>query len=209
MKLSIKQLHSIFLKSTGVSIDTRTLKPGNLFFAIKGPRFDGHEHIQKALDKGAVSVIIENEKYQNDRTILVSDVLATLQGLATFHRLQFEIPVIGLTGSNGKTTTKELLNSVLSEKFQVLATKGNLNNHLGVPLTLLNLHSNHEVAIIEMGANHKKEIDALCRIALPTIGLITNIGKAHLEGFGGIEGVAKGKTELYRYLEECEWNDNL
>ena len=197
----IEQLYSAFLKSTGVSTDTRSIKAGNLWFALKGPNFNANKFAQQALEAGAGAVVVDDANYAlNDQCILVKDGLEALQQLANHHRRQFSIPVLGITGSNGKTTTKELVRDVLAQKFKVLATIGNLNNHIGVPLTLLRINKEVEFAIIEMGANHQKEIAALSKIAEPDFGLITNIGKAHLEGFGGIEGVFKGKTELYEFI---------
>lgn len=197
-----EELFEIFKNSTGVSIDTRTIEKGNLFFAIKGPNFDGHAYISAALDAGAAYAIADDSKYiQDERVIYVNNTMESLQSLARYRRALFAKPVIGITGSNGKTTTKELVVSVLKTKYNVYATKGNYNNHLGVPLSILSIADEHEIAIIEMGANHQGEIKFLSEIAMPDIGVITNIGKAHLEGFGGIEGVRKGKTELYKYLD--------
>lgn len=205
MNLSI--LYELYLKSTGVSTDTRRIGPGNLFFALKGPNFNANEFAPKALEMGASVVVIDDPKYwveDDERYFICEDVLTTLQKLATFHRRKFNIPVIGLTGSNGKTTSKELLNAVLNQKFNTLATIGNLNNHIGVPLTLLRLKPEHEIAIIEMGANKQGDIKELCDITEPTHGFITNIGKAHLEGMGGPEGVLKTKTELFQHLRETK-----
>ncbi len=197
----IESLYQNFLESGKVSTDTRQIAPGAVFFALKGPNFNANKLAGEALEKGASYAVIDEEKYQtDDRCILVDDVLTTLQDLAHHHRKQLKIPVIGLTGSNGKTTTKEILHAVLSQKFNTLSTRGNLNNHIGVPLTLLSITGQHEMAIIEMGANHQKEIEKLAAIANPSHGFITNIGKAHLEGFGGLEGVKKGKSELYKHL---------
>ncbi|WP_339923714.1 UDP-N-acetylmuramoyl-tripeptide--D-alanyl-D-alanine ligase [uncultured Cyclobacterium sp.] len=199
----IAQLYAIFLSSKRVSTDTRTIEKGDLFFALKGPSFDGNQYAAKALETGALVVVVDDpEVVVNDKFFLVEDVLVALQQLATHHRKQMSIPVIGLTGSNGKTTTKEVLVRGLSVKYKVLATLGNLNNHIGVPLTLLGINAETEIAIIEMGANKQGDIDELCRIALPSHGLITNIGRAHLEGMGGIEGVLKTKTELFQFLLE-------
>lgn len=198
----IESLYQNFLESGKVSTDTRQITSGAIFFALKGPNFNANLLADEALDKGASFVVIDEEKYKkDDRYILVDNVLKTLQQLAHHHRKQLSIPIIGLTGSNGKTTTKELIDAVLSRKYKTQATKGNLNNHIGVPLTLLSITEDHEIAIVEMGANHQKEIEALSAIVDPTHGLITNIGKAHLEGFGGIEGVKKGKSELYKHLQ--------
>ncbi len=200
--IMIESLYQNFLESGKVSTDTRQISPGAIFFALKGPNFNANKLADEALEKGAVLAVIDDKTYQKDeRFVLVDDVLTTLQELAHHHRQQLSIPVIGLTGSNGKTTTKELIDAVLSRKYNTLATKGNLNNHIGVPLTLLSITAAHEIAIIEMGANHQKEIEALSAIADPSHGLITNIGKAHLEGFGGLEGVKKGKSELYKHLQ--------
>lgn len=195
-------IYEYFLKSSGVCTDTRAIQPNCIFFALKGDRFDGNEYAQQAIENGASYAVIDNNQYHQTggKTILVTNVLECLQKLARHHRKQFDIPIIGLTGSNGKTTTKELMKSVLSQKFNTLATVGNLNNHIGVPLTLLNLSEKVEVAVIEMGANHPGEIKMLSEIALPDYGYITNFGKAHLEGFGSMEGVIEGKTELYRFL---------
>jgi UDP-N-acetylmuramoyl-tripeptide--D-alanyl-D-alanine ligase len=188
--LSIAHLYDLFLKSTGVSTDTRKITKGSLFFALKGENFNANEFALKALEKGAGYAVIDEEKYNTDeRCLLVNDVLYTLQKLANFHRNHLTIPIIGLTGSNGKTTNKELINSILSRKYNCYATEGNLNNHIGVPLSLLKINSNHEIAVIEMGANHQGEIRLLSGISEPTHGFITNIGKAHLEGFGGMVGV--------------------
>ena len=203
--MNLEILHQLFLKSTGVSTDTRKIDSGNIFFALKGPNFNANEFASKALEMGASLVVIDEAKYfkeEDERYFICEDVLSTLQQLATFHRRKFDIPVIGLTGSNGKTTSKELLHAVLKQKFNTLATVGNLNNHIGVPLTLLRLKPEHEIAIIEMGANKQGDIKELCDIAEPTHGFITNIGKAHLEGMGGPEGVLKTKTELYQHLRE-------
>ena len=197
------RIYPLFLQHPVISTDSRKAEPGSLFFALKGEAFNGNEFAAQALDRGASNAIIDEEKYATDsRCILVTDVLSTLQQLALYHRMQFSIPVIAITGSNGKTTTKELIHKVLSEKYVTLATSGNLNNHIGVPLTLLRLNKETEIAIIEMGANHPGEIDFLCRIALPGFGLITNIGKAHLGGFCGFDGVIRTKTELSRFLRE-------
>lgn len=205
MNLSI--LYKLFKKSTGVSTDTRKIDSGNIFFALKGPNFDANEFAPKALEMGASLVVIDDPKYfieDDDRYFLAKDSLKMLQDLANHHRRQLDIPIIGLTGSNGKTTSKELLNAVLQTKYKTVATIGNLNNHIGVPLTLLSIGEDAEIAIIEMGANKQGDIEELCEIAEPTHGFITNIGKAHLEGMGGPEGVLKTKTELYQYLRENE-----
>jgi UDP-N-acetylmuramoyl-tripeptide--D-alanyl-D-alanine ligase len=200
--MDAKTLYSYFLKSSSVITDSRKIEKGTLFVCLRGENFNGNKFAEEALNKGASFVVVDDLEYfkQNDQYILVEDCLKSLQELAHFHRMQFDIPVIGLTGSNGKTTTKELMKSVLSERFNTTATFGNLNNHIGVPLTLLNINSKTEIALIEMGANHKKEIDFLAHITAPTHGYITNFGKAHLEGFGSLAGVIKGKSELYAYL---------
>lgn len=199
--MDIKYIHSLFLKCQSVSIDTRKIEANSLFVAIKGERFDANTFAKEALQKGASYVIIDNSDFFIDnRTILVKDSLAALQELAKFHRAYLKLPIIALTGSNGKTTTKELINVVLSRKYKTKATIGNLNNHIGVPLTLLSFNSETEIGIVEMGANHKKEIEFLCELAKPDYGYITNFGKAHLEGFGGVEGVIEGKSEMYQYL---------
>lgn len=200
---STDSLYQLFLNHPTVCTDTRNIIKNSMFFALKGDKFDANAFAAQALLLGAAYAIIDNEAYQTDeRCILVPDVLNTLQELAKQHRSQLQIPVIGLTGSNGKTTTKELINAVLSQRFRTFATKGNLNNHIGVPLSILALNSETEIAVIEMGANHQGEIAMLCNIAQPTHGLITNVGMAHLEGFGGFEGVKKGKAELFAYLKE-------
>lgn len=194
-------LHEIFLKSSGVTTDTRKVADNHLFFALKGDHFNGNEFAQQALEKGASFAVIDDVKFENgNQTILVEDSLTALQELAKFHRQYLQLPILALTGSNGKTTTKELLNVVLSKKFKTVATQGNLNNHIGVPLTLLSMDESTTFGIVEMGANHPKEIQFLCNIALPDFGYITNFGKAHLEGFGSIEGVIQAKSELYEHL---------
>ncbi len=199
--MDIKDIHQVFLKCHSVSIDTRKIVEGCLFVAIKGERFDANTFAVEALSKGASYVIIDDaDYYRDDRTIVVEDSLETLQELARFHRQYLNLPIIALTGSNGKTTTKELIQTVLSRKYRTKATIGNLNNHIGVPLTLLSFDSSTEIGIVEMGANHQKEIEFLCEIARPDFGYVTNFGKAHLEGFGGVEGVIKGKSEMYSYL---------
>ena len=205
--MNITSIHNLFLKCKSVSIDTRKIEPNSLFVAIKGERFDANTFAEEALEKGASYVIIDNDAYYIDqRTILVDDSLVALQELAKFHREYLKLPIIALTGSNGKTTTKELIAVVLSKKYKIKATVGNLNNHIGVPLTLLSFNSETEIGIVEMGANHKKEIEFLCELAKPDYGYITNFGKAHLEGFGGVEGVIEGKSEMYQYLSA---NDKL
>jgi len=200
--MSIEAIYQLFSASEGVCTDTRQIRPGVLFFALRGASYNGNLFAAAALEQGASYAIIDDESCKvSDRCLLVQDVLNCLQELARFHRRRFTIPFIAVTGSNGKTTTKELIHSVLSTTYKTYATKGNLNNHIGIPLTLLSIKEDAEMAIIEMGANHQKEIEGYCRIAEPTHGIITNIGKAHLEGFGGLEGVKKGKGELYAYLK--------
>ena len=199
--MTIESLHKLFTTSSGVCTDTREILPDNLFFALKGPNFNANSFAEKALKLGASYAIIDDEAYSTEGTILVNDTLECLQDLARFHRLQLNYPIIGLTGSNGKTTTKELIHSVLSQKYQIQSTKGNYNNHIGVALTILSFDLNLDFGIVEMGANHQKEIEFLCTISQPDFGLITNFGKAHLEGFGGVEGVIKGKSELYDFLK--------
>lgn len=199
----IQLIYQHYLSHRIICTDTRSISKGCLFFALKGENFDANTFAAEALTQGAAFAIIDNKDYViNEHTILVDDVLTTLQDLAKHHRSQLNIPVIGLTGSNGKTTTKELINAVLSEKYKTFATKGNLNNHIGVPLSVLSIEDDTQIAVIEMGANHQKEIEFLCGIAQPTHGMITNIGLAHLDGFGGFEGVKKGKAELFAYLRE-------
>ena len=197
----LSQLHQLFLESTGICTDTRKLKKGNLYLALKGDNFNGNNFAAKALELGAdYSIVDEQPEEQNDHIIKVEDGLDTLQKLAAYHRKYLNLPILSITGSNGKTTTKELIREVLSKKYKTVSTKGNLNNHIGVPLTLLSMNKETEFGIIEMGANHQGEIASLCKIAQPDYGYITNFGKAHLEGFGGVEGVIKGKSELYNYL---------
>lgn len=202
MNLSI--LYTLFKNSTGVSTDTRKIEKGNVFFALKGPNFDANSFASKALEMGASLVVIDDIKYfveDDERYFYAKDSLKMLQDLANHHRKQLSIPIIGLTGSNGKTTTKELMKAVLGKKFKTAATVGNLNNHIGVPLTLLAIKEEDEIAIVEMGANKPGDIAELCGIAEPTHGVITNIGRAHLEGMGGPEGVLKTKTELFQFLK--------
>ena len=204
--MKIDDIHSLFSKSSGISTDTRTIKKNNIFFCLKGENFDGNLFIDQAFNLGASSVIYDEKEldYKSEKAFKVKNCLETLQALAKYHRSKFNIPVIGLTGSNGKTTSKELINSVLSQKFNITFTSNNFNNHIGVPLTILKIDTKTDLAIIEMGANHLGEIDLLCNIADPNIGYITNFGKAHLEGFGGIGGVIKGKSELYEYIRESK-----
>lgn len=203
--MDIDKLYGIYQQCTGVSTDTRVIKPGTVFFALRGERFDGNRFAAEALQKGAAYVVADDAglaQAADDRYLIVSDVLKTLQDLAAFHRSRLRIPFIGLTGSNGKTTSKELLSAVLAKKYRVFATKGNLNNHIGVPLSVLSVTAEIEIAVIEMGANHVGEIAALSAIAQPTHGFITNIGKAHIGTFGGFENIIRGKTELYQHLIE-------
>ncbi|ADY53389.1 UDP-N-acetylmuramoylalanyl-D-glutamyl-2,6-diamin opimelate/D-alanyl-D-alanyl ligase [Pseudopedobacter saltans DSM 12145] len=201
--MRIEELYPIFRKHPSVSTDTRKVTESCLFFALKGENFDANTFAEQAIALGAAFAIVDKQDLpKHPQFIFVDDVLKTLQDLAHYHRRQLGLPVIGLTGTNGKTTTKELINAVLSQKFKTAATLGNLNNHIGVPLTLLAITPDTEVAIVEMGANHQKEIELLCAIAVPDYGLITNVGKAHLEGFGGFEGVKKGKGELYDFLSK-------
>lgn len=198
-----KNLLKIFKTANGISIDSRIVLPGNIFFALKGEHTDGNVYAQKAIENGAVCAVIDDAAYNtHEKCLLVNNSLETLQQLAADYRNTLSIPFIAITGSNGKTTTKELTHAVLQKKYSVFATKGNLNNHIGVPLSVLSVTQKHDIAIIEMGANHLQEISFLCSIAKPTHGLITNIGKAHLEGFGGEEGVKKGKSELYEFIKQ-------
>jgi UDP-N-acetylmuramoyl-tripeptide--D-alanyl-D-alanine ligase len=205
--MEIKKIYELYTKHYLVDTDTRTIRKNTLFFALKGAHYNGNNFANEALEKGADYAIIDEKNFQiNDKTILVVNVLDTLQKLANYHRLQLKAPIIALTGSNGKTTTKELIKCILSEKYNTTATTGNLNNSIGVPLTLLSMTPKTEMGIVEMGANHQKEIEFLCALAQPNFGYITNFGKAHLAGFGGIEGVIKGKSELYAFLIE---NNNI
>ncbi|HPF11479.1 MAG TPA: UDP-N-acetylmuramoyl-tripeptide--D-alanyl-D-alanine ligase [Flavobacteriaceae bacterium] len=204
-QLNIQSLYQKFLASSGICTDTRTIETNCLFFALKGETFNGNTFARKAIEKGAIYAIVDDPEYlEGERTILVKDALKTLQELATYHRDALQLPIISLTGSNGKTTTKELIHAVLSKKYNCMATKGNLNNHIGVPLTLLSMDARTEIGIVEMGANHLGEIATLCEIAKPNFGYITNFGKAHLEGFGSEENIVLGKTELYRFLKAHE-----
>lgn len=202
--MNAANFYPLFLKAGKVTIDSRTIEPGDLFFAFSGENFNAAELAEEAVDRGASAVIVEQSEFENtQRNIFyVPSTLAFLQELATFHRDQLSIPIIALTGSNGKTTTKEIMHAVLSQQFTVQYTSGNLNNHIGVPLTLLSIKNEHQMAVVEMGANHQNEIELLCKIAKPNYGYITNFGKAHLEGFKGFQGVIKGKSELYDYLKK-------
>jgi len=203
--MKIDTLHKLFInENLIINTDSRKAVPNSIFFALKGVNFNGNKYALQAIQAGASYAIIDDKNYydkDNKQLILVNNTLETLQNLAKYHREQFNIPIIGLTGSNGKTTTKELINVVLKEKYNTIATIGNLNNHIGVPLTLLRITPETAIAIIEMGANHPKEIEFLCNIAQPVFGYITNFGKAHLEGFGSLEGVVKAKTELYTFID--------
>lgn len=199
--MTIEQLHNKFLETTGICTDSRKIFKDCLFIALSGDNFNGNTFAKQALEKGAKYALIDQVEYNvSDHTILVNNSLEILQNLANYHRKYLGIIIISLTGSNGKTTTKELINAVLSKKYKTVATAGNLNNHIGVPLTLLTMNKDTEIGIVEIGANHQKEIEFLCSIAEPDYGYITNFGKAHLEGFGGVEGIIKGKSELYDYL---------
>lgn len=201
MSRAVENIYMRFSASGTVSTDTRKITPGSVFFALKGEKFNANAFAAEALEKGASCAVIDEEQFRkDDRYILVDNVLESLQALARYHRDQLKIPVVALTGSNGKTTTKELIHAVLGKKFRALATKGNLNNHIGVPLTLLSIDSSVEIAVVEMGANHVGEIELLCQIANPTHGLITNIGRAHIGTFGGYENIIRGKSELYQHL---------
>ncbi len=201
----MKDLYQLFIeKEQNISIDTRNITEGAIFFALKGDNFNGNKYAKKAIEQGAALVVLDEAEYaeNSDQYFIVENVLKTLQDLAHYHRKQLKTKVLGITGTNGKTTTKELIASVLMQKYNTLYTLGNLNNHIGVPLTLLRLRESHEIAIIEMGANHVGEIAKLCQIADPDFGLITNIGRAHLEGFGSLEGVITAKSELYNYINQ-------
>ena len=201
--MNIERLYEIYQQYPSIQTDSRKIKKGDLFFALKGPNFNGNLFAKQALDAGAAySIVDEPSAVKDERIILTDDVLQTLQLLARHHRRQFKIPFVAITGSNGKTTTKELVHAVLSSKYKTYTTQGNLNNHIGIPLTILQVKKDAEMAVIEMGANHRGEIAAYCQYTLPTHGIITNCGKAHLEGFGGIEGVKKGKGELYDFIRE-------
>ncbi len=201
--MNLEAIYQIFQNHPLVTTDSRKIEEGSLFFALKGDRFNGNAYALDALGKGASYAVVDEAEYAvNDKIVLVENALRALQDLARLHRQKINVPILAITGTNGKTTTKELVASVLSKKYNLVYTEGNLNNHIGVPLTLLRLRPETEIGILEMGANHPGEIDELCRIALPDYGLITNVGRAHLEGFGSFEGVVQTKTELYRFLEK-------
>lgn len=203
--MTIKEVYQLYLEcNKTICSDTRKIVEGSLFIALKGASFNGNEFTKQALEKGAKYALVDEKEFEGEDIYLVDDVLKTLQDLGNYHRKQFDIPFIGITGSNGKTTTKELIASVLAKKYNTLVTEGNLNNHLGVPFTLLNLRKEHEIAVVEMGANKPRDIKELCDIAEPTHGIITNIGKAHIEGFGSYEGVIKTKTEMYHAIEDVQ-----
>jgi UDP-N-acetylmuramoyl-tripeptide--D-alanyl-D-alanine ligase len=200
--MKTEQLYSLFKESKGVSTDSRTIKKGEMFFALWGNKYNGNLYAAEALEKGASCAVIDDPLYETEKTILVDDCLFELQALASYHRKELRVPVLAITGTNGKTTTKELIAAIMSKKLKVHYTKGNLNNHIGVPLTLLSAPTGIQLIIIEMGANHIGEIRTLCLIAKPDYGIVTNIGNAHIEGFGSFEGVVKAKTELYEYLRK-------
>ena len=202
--MNVISFYPLFLKASKVTIDSRKIEKNDLFFAFSGETFNAAKLAESAIDQGAIAVIVEQKEFENEEKNIfyVPSTLKFLQDLAKHHRNQLNIPVIGLTGSNGKTTTKEIIHAVLSQRYKIQYTFGNLNNHIGVPLTLLSIKPEHEIAVIEMGANHQQEIEMLCELAQPNFGYITNFGKAHLEGFGGFEGVIKGKSELYDYLKD-------
>ena len=201
--MEIQSIHELFLDSKGISTDSRKVEKDHLFFALSGNNFNGNQFAEQAILKGAKYAIIDDVKYKlNSQYIVVPNALASLQKLASFHRKKLSTPIIAVTGTNGKTTTKELISKTLQEKYKVSFTPGNLNNHIGVPLTLLSFSQETEIGVVEMGANHLNEITQLCNIATPDFGIITNIGKAHLEGFGSFEGVIQAKSELYKYCKE-------
>ncbi|MEN9571710.1 MAG: hypothetical protein RL172_2941 [Bacteroidota bacterium] len=203
--MQITDLYRIYLKNPSIQTDSRKLQTGDIFFALKGPNFNGNLFAKQALDAGAACVVVDEPVgVEDSRLFYSSDALVTLQQLAKYHRQQFTIPFIAITGSNGKTTTKELVHEVLNTTYKTYTTKGNLNNHIGIPLTILSVQKDAEIAVIEMGANHQKEIESYCTYTLPTHGIITNCGKAHLEGFGGEEGVKKGKGELYDFIRHTK-----
>jgi UDP-N-acetylmuramoyl-tripeptide--D-alanyl-D-alanine ligase len=200
--MKTEQLYSLFKDSSGVTTDSRTAGPGKIFFALWGEKYNGNKYAAEALEKGASWAVIDDHLYENEKTILVDDCLLELQALAGHHRREMKVPVLAITGTNGKTTTKELLTAILSKKLKVHSTEGNLNNHIGVPLTILSAPAGTEMMIIEMGASHIGEIRTLCLIARPDFGMITNIGTAHIEGFGSVDGVIKAKTELFEHLRK-------
>ena len=201
--MTITEIYGLYRKNPSVQTDTRKIRNGDIFFALKGPSHNGNHYAQMALELGAAYCIVDEETgIQDERIITVTDSLKSLQALALEHRNTFNIPFIAITGSNGKTTTKELVHAVLSSQFRTSTTEGNLNNHIGIPLTILKIKPETEIAVIEMGANHQREIAGYCTYTLPTHGLITNCGKAHLEGFGGVEGIKKGKGELFDFLRD-------
>ncbi|MBE51263.1 MAG: UDP-N-acetylmuramoyl-tripeptide--D-alanyl-D-alanine ligase [Flavobacteriales bacterium] len=200
--MNLKEIYKIYCENPKICTDSRKITPGCIFIALKGEIYDGNKFAKAAIHQGAKYAIIDDEKFLSQKTILVNDTKRTLQELAKYHRNQINIPLIGITGTNGKTTTKELLYTILSKKYKTYATKGNLNSQIGLPLSILEIASYHEIAVIEMGADRIGEIKNLCEIAKPTSGIITNIGKAHLEGFGSLEGVIKAKTELYDFLKK-------
>lgn len=201
--MNITDFYALYLQANKVTIDSRKIEKNDVFFAFSGENFNAATLAEAAIDNGALAVIVEDKNFENTakNIFYVKSTIEFLQDLAKYHRAQLRIPIIALTGSNGKTTTKEIIHAVLSQKYNIQYTFGNLNNHIGVPLTILSIKSEHEMAVVEMGANHQKEIEFLCTIAQPNFGYITNFGKAHLEGFGGVEGVIKGKSELYDYLK--------
>ncbi len=204
--MNARDIYPYYLSYSSICIDTRKIEPGSIFFCLKGTQTNGNQFAKEALAKGASYVVMDDPDFlvqdmPRHKVFLVEDSLETLQELAKIHRSKLKIPIIGITGSNGKTTTKEIIRAVLETNFEVFATEGNMNNHIGVPLSLLSIHPQHEIAVIEMGANHQLEIAFLCSMAQPNYGLITNIGKAHLEGFGGVEGIVKGKKELFDFLQ--------
>lgn len=201
-KMKTDQLYSLFKESSGVSTDTRTIKKGEMFFALWGNKYNGNLYAAEALEKGASVAVVDDPLFETDRTILVDDCLFELQALASHHRKELKVPVLAITGTNGKTTTKELIAAILAKKLKVHYTRGNLNNHIGLPLTILSAQSDIDIMIVEMGANHIGEIRTLCLIAKPDYGIITNVGSAHIEGFGSFEGVVRAKTELYEYLKK-------
>jgi len=200
--MKTEHLYQLFKESSGISTDTRTINRNQIFFALWGEKFNGNKFAAEAITKGASWAVIDEDAYETEKTVLVDDCLMELHALATHHRKEMKVPVLAITGSNGKTTTKELIASILSRKFRVHSTRGNLNNHIGVPLTILSATEGTEIMVIEMGASHIGEIRSLCLIAKPDYGIITNVSPAHIEGFGTLEGVWKAKTELFEYLRK-------